>query len=113
MPRMARGMTGSFSGEGSPGAPPSTVFSAGFTIPGSFQGRKAVVHASRRHRSAERPGDGADVVVDHADVGSLVGPALAHGVRVQLAADLDRPTARRRAFDQGLHIAIGDGALHK
>jgi hypothetical protein len=59
----------------------------------------------------ERGRDDRRVVVDHADIGALVGPFFAHGVGVQFAPDHDLVAAGRRPFDQGADIAVRDRAF--
>jgi hypothetical protein len=71
------------------------------------------LEAARRHLPAEGVDDRGDVVVDHAEVGALVGAGRAHGVGEQLAADGDAVVARPGALDQRLNVAVGDGALHE
>lgn len=63
--------------------------------------------------SAEGAGDGGDVVVDHAEVGSEVGSGGSHGVGEEFAADLDVVTAGLSTFDEGADVFVGDGGFNE
>jgi len=52
-------------------------------------------------------------VVDHAEVGALVGSGRAHGVGEERAADGDGVAPRGGARDEGLDIAIRDGGFNE
>ena len=61
--------------------------------------------------AAEGAGDGGDVVIDHADVGSFVASGRPHGIRVEFAADFDFVAFGAGAFDERLDVLLGDRAL--
>ena len=61
--------------------------------------------------AAEGAGDGGDVVVDHAEVGSFVGVGGAHRVGVEFAADDDGVALGGGTFDKGLDAFVGDRAF--
>ena len=57
----------------------------------------AITALSGDQLAAKGAGDQGHVVVDHAQIGSLIGAVRAHGVGVELSADDDLAAARRRA----------------
>ena len=61
--------------------------------------------------AAEGAGDEGDVVIDHAEVSSLVGAGFAHGIGEEFAADDDFVAAGGSAFDEGFDTFFGDRAF--
>jgi len=78
---------------------------------GGLVGGEFALHSSGRGGAAEGSGDGGDVVVDHADVGALVGAFFTHGVGEEGAADGDFVALGVGAGDEGVDVSFGDGGF--
>src|SRR3712207_2460362 len=90
---------------------PLTSFKRRGTGEVRLSGRQAAVQSRLGSIASERSRDHGHVVIDHADIGALVGAWATHRIGKELATDLDRVAARRRTLDQRADVAFGDRGL--